>query len=130
MKPFAVVLFIVVLCISLFTQSCTKETEVPQIGCNLETDQMTAPQGLTVEYLLKGEGDYVVSGFYYYGTDGKVSISNPVVPYFITLQIPEGTSIQAGAEGSVKEGNIEISYKAYNSESNFEGAAVCSQTKP
>ncbi|GEM_PF-2296727 len=114
----------------LLTTSCREETEVPVITCIMATDTLIAPQNVTVEYLLKAEGDYEVAVFYYYGIDGLVAISNPTTPYFVSIELPVEATIHAGSEGTVKEGNIEISYKAYNSEISFERITVCSQEKP
>jgi hypothetical protein len=130
MKTNSLVVLIVTLAIGLVAASCREETDVPVIPCIMKTDTLIAPQNLTVEYLLKADGDYGIAVFYYFGSDGMVAISNPVTPYYVSVDLPVGATIHAGSEGSVREGSIEISYKAYNSEINYERITVCSQVKP
>ncbi len=114
--------------VALLVLGCSKSSDISDLSCQLQTNKTVVEvNSIDVTYSLEAEGDYKVVSFYYYDESGKVVLQNPEVPYEFTVTLTDQKTIEAGAQGSVKNGSIKVSYKATSDTAVYQGLDQCEQ---
>jgi outer membrane biogenesis lipoprotein LolB len=114
--------------IIMILAACGKEAEVPEWSCDLKTFENTVNQDqLQVVYKLEANGDYTLASWFYYSENGRIEVTNPLVPSEITVTLSAQQKMQAGAIGKVINGRIKVGYKAITADTTYIGVDQCVQ---
>jgi len=73
-------------------------------------------------------GDGVISSLTYYtsATD-MVTVTNPQLPWSVTVTVDPGTNVMISATGTVKNGSLNVSYEGPAAGEYISGNDLCSQ---
>lgn len=86
----------------LFTviSSCTDNDEKSNIrDCDVSATAYTTQNDGTVKYTVPQIGNSEVNSVTYVGTNGPVTVNDPVLPFEISVNTKAGTSINVSAKG-------------------------------
>ena len=114
-------LFAVMLVIMM---SCKKDSETT---CNLSATVNQAPVGMSIVYAASQTGDGVISSLTYVSGTGNVTVTNPSLPWSVTVYVPAGTGVTLSASGSVKNGSLNVSYEGSAEGYHILGSDACSK---
>jgi hypothetical protein len=109
----------------LVMAACNKEEERT---CNLTAGPDQPFQTMTVVYSAVQTGDGVISSLTYYtsATD-MVTVTNPQLPWSVTVTVDPGTNVMISATGTVKNGSLNVSYEGTAAGEYISGNDLCSQ---
>ncbi|MEI7725540.1 MAG: hypothetical protein WCK09_10580 [Bacteroidota bacterium] len=116
-------LFVALLLVSLV--DCKKK--VSPITCNLvaASNQPSVPMNIT--YTAVRTGDGVISSLTYVSETGTVTVTNPNLPWTITVPISAGINVTMSASGTATNGSLNISYDGTSGGSTIHASDYCSQ---
>ncbi len=104
--------------------ACKKDTE---ITCNLsKTDN--APADMSVIFKAVNTGDGAISTLTYKVGSTTKTISNPTLPWSVTVDAFDGDAISITAEGTTSDGSLTVSYDGKGSGHEIEGSDNCSHS--
>lgn len=80
--------------------SCTDNDEKSNIrDCDVSATAYTTQNDGTVKYSVPQIGNSEVNSITYIGTDGPVTVNDPVIPFEVSVNTRAGTSINVSAKG-------------------------------
>jgi hypothetical protein len=105
-------LFVILLCAIL--PSCNKNDSGNNNGtprlCDFATNLVVTSSDVPVTYNASHSGNASITTLIYQGATGPVTITNPKLPWTITIAIPKGDTVQISAMGSASGGSLSLSY--------------------
>jgi hypothetical protein len=111
-----------VLCFYIIS-GCSKSSSSNN-QCNFSTGSATAGSGAQVTYSVSGQGTSSVSSVTYQGANGQVKVSNPSLPWSVSIGFPNGGSVGVSAVGTASNGGvIKLAY-GINSSGSFNADTV------
>jgi len=109
----------------LVMAACHKEEERT---CNLTAGPDQPFQTMTVVYSAVQTGDGAISSLTYYTSATEtVTVTNPQLPWSVTVTVEPGTNVMISATGKVKNGSLTVSYEGSASGEYISGMDLCSQ---
>lgn len=128
MKKIANFLIMFLLLLGIGLSGCKKAKE---ITCSLYTAPSQPVIAMTVVYAAAQTGDGAISSLSYETNAGTVTVSNPTLPWTITISVLSGTNVKMSASGTTKNGSLKISYAGEgtsgSSTSKISGSDYCEQ---
>jgi len=123
MKKIGIVAMLLLLIMITYT-ACKKDEE---ITCNLSKSG-TAPVDMMIQFKAEQTGDGTISTLTYtVGSSGE-TISNPTLPWSVTVNASSGEAISITASGTTKDGSVSVSYDGQASGSEIKGIDNCSHS--
>lgn len=119
-KNSVMLLFLVALTIT----GCKKETK-ETVTCNLQANPDSITVGMTVVYTATATGDGTMSALSYATSSGMVTVTNPALPWTVTIAVPSNTKITMTASGTVTNGSLDIDYKGSGEGHNTHASDNC-----
>lgn len=120
------IMFLLLLGIGLI--GCKKAKE---ITCSLYAAPSQPVIAMTVVYAAAQTGDGTISSLSYETNAGTVTVSNPTLPWTISISVLSGTNVKMSASGTTKNGSLKISYAGEgttgSSTSKISGSDSCEQ---
>jgi len=104
--------------------ACKKDEE---ITCNLSKTGSTSVD-MSVEFEAVSTGDGTISTLTYKVGSTTKTISNPTLPWSVTVNASAGDAISITASGTTKDGSITVSYDGIGSGSEIKGSDDCSHS--
>ena len=105
--------------------SCAKDKEKT---CSLSAGPDTPAYGLQVKYTATQTGDGKITSLTYYTSATEtVTVTDPVLPWEVTLFVEGGTTLKITAAGTVKNGSVSVSYDATGETEAYSASDFCSQ---
>jgi hypothetical protein len=111
-----------VLCFYIVS-GCSKSSSSNN-NCNFATGSATAGTGAQVTYVATGTGSASLSSVIYQDVNGPVKISNPALPWSISLVFPAGGNVSLSAEGTASNGGILTLSYGINASGSFNADTV------
>jgi len=128
MKKIANVSMIILLLLGIGLSGCKKTKE---ITCSLYAAPSQPAVAMTVVYTAEQTGDGTISSLSYVTNAGTVTVSNPILPWTISISVLSGTNVNISATGTTKNGSLKISYAGEattgSSTSKISGTDSCEQ---
>ena len=106
------------------TYSCKKDSS---ITCNLSKSD-TAPVDMSIVFKAVNTGDGAISTLTYKVGSTTKTISNPSLPWSISIDATSGDAISITATGTTKDGSITVSYDGIGSGNEIKGSDDCSHS--
>ena len=104
--------------------TCKKDEE---ITCDLSKTG-TAPVDMIIQFKAVGTGDGTISTLSYkVGSTSKI-VSNPSLPWTVSVSALSGDDISITASGTTKDGSLTVSYQGQASGNEIEGFDDCSNS--
>ncbi len=125
MKKFPILL-IFLIPLMFLSSSCKKEKET-EITCSLTTAPTQPPVDMNVTYKATQTGDGTISSLTYVTITGTVTVTNPQLPWEVTVAVTTTTNVSIAAAGTVKNGSLNISYDGNSGGATIHGSDFCSQ---
>ncbi len=127
-KNFVVTAVIIIFWISILS-SCSKSSSgnnnTPK-QCNFETNTVATSSDIAVAYSATNSSGGSISSLIYKGPTGPVTVTNPTLPWSITVTIPKGDSVNIAAVGSAPSGSsLTLSYTIQYSNSITANTVSC-----
>jgi len=104
--------------------ACKKDEE---ITCNLSKIG-SASEDMSIEFKAEGTGDGTISTLTYKVGSTTKTVSNPSLPWSVTVSASAGDAISITASGTTKDGSITVSYDGIGSGSEIKGSDDCSHS--
>jgi len=125
-----------ILLLSFLLVSCDSNSDDPSpnpLTCSLGAEQsLVSPfssDAFTVVYQATRTGDGSISSLTYTDAAGNSqSVANPSLPWSQTETLNVGANAAIGANGSVTNGGLNISFSATNGSATVDGSDSCAQT--
>ena len=118
------ILAILLAFIIIGSTACKKDEE---ITCNLSKSD-TAPVDMTIQFKAVGTGDGTISTLTYKVGATSKTVSNPSLPWSVSVDALSGDAISITAEGTTKDGSLTVSYDGQASGNEIEGLDDCSHS--
>jgi len=104
--------------------SCKKNTSTT---CNLaKTDK--APSAMAIVFKATKTGDGAISTLTYQVGSTTKTVSNPALPWSVSVNASSGDAISISATGTTGDGSLTISYDGKNATSEIQGQDYCSHS--
>lgn len=104
--------------------ACKKDTDTT---CNLaKTDKAPSAMGILFKAVKTGDG--VISTLTYQVGATTKTISNPALPWSVTVDASAGDAISITATGTTSNGSLTISYDGKNATDEIQGSDYCSHS--
>lgn len=103
-------LFCLILLLALF--SCKKNEEEQVRTCDLTTTTDSLEVNKIVTYTATSTGDGTFAKITYQSFTGTVTVSNPVLPWTVTVPLAAGTKVLMTGLGTVKNGSLLVKFLA------------------
>ena len=123
MKKVSVVALLLSFVMISFT-TCKKDTK---ITCNLEKADK-APSEMTIVFKAVKTGDGTISTLTYQVGSTVKTISDPVLPWTVSVDALADDNISIKATGTTEDGSLTISYDGENATDKIEGEDSCSHS--
>ena len=104
--------------------ACKKDEE---ITCNLSKTG-SASEDMSIEFKAEGTGDGTISTLTYKVGSTTKTVSNPSLPWSVTVSASGGDAVSITASGTTKDGSITVSYDGIGSGSEIKGSDICSHS--
>jgi len=128
MKKITNFLIMIILLLGIGLSGCKKAKE---ITCSLYAAPSQPTIAMTVVYTAAQTGDGTISSLSYETNAGTVTVSNPTLPWSISISVDSGTNVKMSATGTTKNGSLKISYAGEattgSSTSKISGSDFCEQ---
>ena len=102
--------------------SCSKNdsgnNNGPPQPCDFPTNSVVTSSDVPVTYNASNSNNASVTSLIYQGAAGPVIVTNPKLPWTITVSIPEGDTVYIFGCGVVSGGSLSLSYLIHYSNPN------------
>ena len=115
-------LFAFVILIFVIFPSCSKNdsgnNNGPPQPCDFATNSVVTSSDVPVTYNASNSNNASITSLIYQGAAGPVTVTNPKLPWTITVAISEGDTVHLSAVGSASGGSLNLSYLIHYSNPN------------
>jgi hypothetical protein len=121
-KLFAFVILMFTILLSCSKNYSGNNNSTPR-QCVFATSTVVTSSDVPVTYNASQSGNASFSTLIYQGAAGPVSITNPKLPWTITVTIPKGDTVNISAAGTSTGGSLSLSYLINYSNPNSNSAS-------
>ena len=106
MKNHPLTLFALVLFLFTIIDSCSKSdsNNSTPTTCNFGTNTVSTTSDVSVTYSASNKTSGTITSLTYLGAIGAVVVTNPTLPWTVTVTVPQGKSVNITAVGTAPPG--------------------------